>query len=56
VTHDVNEAVALADWIFVLSARPARLLGSVHNVTPRGRMAEFEERSMVAQIKALQLG
>ena len=53
VTHDVDEATALADRIFVLSARPARVLGAVQVAKPRGRMDEREERAIVARIEAL---
>ncbi len=36
VTHDVDEAVALADRIFLLSPRPARIVGEVSIEAPRG--------------------
>jgi ABC-type nitrate/sulfonate/bicarbonate transport system ATPase subunit len=55
VTHDVDEAIALADRIFVLSARPARVLGAIRVIKPRGRMDQPEERAVVAQIEALRL-
>ncbi|QXT38944.1 ABC transporter ATP-binding protein [Gymnodinialimonas ceratoperidinii] len=38
VTHDVREAVALSDRVYVLSARPARVLTEVAIPTPRPRM------------------
>ncbi|WP_257894803.1 ABC transporter ATP-binding protein [Gymnodinialimonas phycosphaerae] len=38
VTHDVREAVALSDRIYVLSARPARVIAEVAIATPRPRM------------------
>ena len=37
VTHDVSEAIYLADSIFILSARPARLLARIE-------VPFFEER------------
>jgi sulfonate transport system ATP-binding protein len=53
VTHDVDEAIGLADRIFVLSARPARVLGAVNVAKPRGRMDRQEEQAIAAQIEAL---
>ncbi|OAN71280.1 ABC transporter ATP-binding protein [Jannaschia sp. EhC01] len=38
VTHDVREALALSDRIYVLSARPARVIAEVAIATPRPRM------------------
>lgn len=38
VTHDLNEAIALADRIFVLAPRPTRVAATLHIETPRGRM------------------
>jgi ABC-type nitrate/sulfonate/bicarbonate transport system ATPase subunit len=42
VTHDLEEAARLADRIFVLSARPARILAEVAIRTPRARRTEPE--------------
>ena len=53
VTHDVEEAIGLADRIFVLSDRPARVLGAVEVAMPRGRMTGAEERAIAARIEAL---
>ena len=53
VTHDVGEAIALADRIFVLSPRPARVLGVIQVNNPRGRMSGAEERAIAARIDAL---
>jgi NitT/TauT family transport system ATP-binding protein len=37
VTHDVDEAIYLADRVIVLGPRPARILGDVHVDVPRPR-------------------
>jgi ABC-type nitrate/sulfonate/bicarbonate transport system ATPase subunit len=53
VTHDVEEAIALADRIFILSARPAHVVGEVGVKTPRTVMSEAERRAIAAQIETL---
>jgi ABC-type nitrate/sulfonate/bicarbonate transport system ATPase subunit len=53
VTHDVEEAMALADRIFVLSARPARVVGEIEVKSPRAAMSDDERKTIAAQIEAL---
>ncbi len=53
VTHDVDEAIALADLIFVLSARPAHVIGEIRVAGPRSAMSGEEGRAIAAQIEAL---
>ena len=53
VTHDVDEAIALADRIFVLSARPAHVVGEIRVQSPRAAMNDGEARALAAQIEAL---
>jgi len=55
VTHDVEEAIALADRIFVLSARPAHVIGEVRVSRPRSQMNRQEEGAIAAKIEALRL-
>ncbi len=52
VTHDVDEAIALADRIFVLSSRPARVVGEVRIRNPRSAMSDEERKAVAAQIEA----
>ncbi len=40
ITHDVREAILLSDRIYVLSARPARVLRVVEVDLPRPRKTE----------------
>ncbi len=53
VTHDVEEAIRLSDRIFVLSPRPARLIGEIRVTRPRGAMSDDEEAEISARIEAL---
>ena len=53
VTHDVDEAIALADRIFVLSPRPAHVLGKIQIKNPRAAMSSEERQAVAARIEAL---
>jgi len=53
VTHDVGEAIRLADRIFVLSSRPARTIGEIRVDHPRQRMNPAQARSIEDRIEAL---
>jgi ABC-type nitrate/sulfonate/bicarbonate transport system ATPase subunit len=48
VTHNIDDAVRLADRVFLLSSRPARILADLPIGTPRSVRAEAE----IARIKA----
>jgi ABC-type nitrate/sulfonate/bicarbonate transport system ATPase subunit len=50
VTHDVDEAARLADRVFLLSARPARVLVEVPILTPRAARTETDIASISAEI------
>ena len=53
VTHDVDEAIALADRIFVLSPRPAHVKGEIRVKNPRAAMSAEESRAVATRIEAL---
>jgi ABC-type nitrate/sulfonate/bicarbonate transport system ATPase subunit len=53
VTHDLDEAIALADRILVLSARPAHVVGEVQVMSPRGAMSGEERKAVRTRIKAV---
>jgi ABC-type nitrate/sulfonate/bicarbonate transport system ATPase subunit len=53
VTHDLDEAIALADRIFVLSARPAHVVGEIKVETPRAAMSKEDRKTIAARIEAL---
>ncbi len=53
VTHDVDEAIALADRIFVLSARPAHVIGEIRIASPRSGMSDEEARAIAGRIEVL---
>ncbi len=48
VTHNIDDAVRLGDRVFLLSARPARILADLPIRTPRGARGQAE----IARIKA----
>ena len=53
VTHDLREAIALADRLFLLSPRPAHVVATLEIDTPRARMTpervdELERQAMAA--------
>jgi NitT/TauT family transport system ATP-binding protein len=48
VTHNIDDAVRLADRVFLLSSRPARILAELPIHTPRGARGQAE----IAKIKA----
>jgi ABC-type nitrate/sulfonate/bicarbonate transport system ATPase subunit len=53
VTHDVDEAIALADRIFVLSPRPAHVVGKIQIKNPRAAISGEERQAAAARIEAL---
>jgi NitT/TauT family transport system ATP-binding protein len=55
-THDVDDAVRLADRLFLLSPRPARILAVVPIRTPRGARSEAEIDSIKSDLARLNLG
>ena len=55
VTHDVGEAIHLADRIFVLSPRPARVIGEIKVEGPRAAMSAAEARSLAGRIEAMRV-
>src|SRR5690606_28180309 len=50
VTHDVDEAIGLADRLFLLSKSPARVIAEVPIVRPRGRLSPEERAAIRADI------
>jgi ABC-type nitrate/sulfonate/bicarbonate transport system ATPase subunit len=56
VTHDIDEAIALADRIFVLSARPAHVIGEIRVESPRFAMNDEKSHALAARIEALRAG
>ena len=53
VTHDIDEAIALADRIFVLSVRPAHVVGEIRIMTPRAAISDEERKTIAGRIEAL---
>jgi NitT/TauT family transport system ATP-binding protein len=52
VTHDLEEAVRLADRVFLLSARPARIVAEIPLAMPRARRSEQDIAAMLAELSA----
>ena len=52
VTHDLSEAIALADRIFVLSKPPARVVATLEVTTPRRLMTEEARRELTQKARA----
>jgi ABC-type nitrate/sulfonate/bicarbonate transport system ATPase subunit len=53
VTHDVDEAIAIADRIFVLSARPSHVVDEIRAKSPRAAMSGEERKTIAGRIEAL---
>ncbi|HEX9131173.1 MAG TPA: ABC transporter ATP-binding protein [Ktedonobacteraceae bacterium] len=51
ITHDVREAILLSERIYVLSARPARVLRVVDNDLPRPRQPEHLALGQAVQLE-----
>lgn len=51
VTHDIEEAIVLADRVLVMSARPARLLADIAVDIPRPRPRDFVEGSEFLRLR-----
>ncbi|MSQ26277.1 MAG: ABC transporter ATP-binding protein [Dehalococcoidia bacterium] len=56
VTHDVEEAVLLSDRVYVMSARPGRIIGELAIPLPRPRHAEIALGGEFVELKRLLLG
>jgi len=51
VTHDLSEAIALADRIFVLTPRPARVAATLEIDTPRRRMTAERAKALAEEAR-----
>jgi ABC-type nitrate/sulfonate/bicarbonate transport system ATPase subunit len=52
VTHDLDEAIGLADRVFILSASPARIIEQVPIARPRGAQSALERAHIRDEIAA----
>ncbi|WP_345246903.1 ABC transporter ATP-binding protein [Pigmentiphaga soli] len=53
VTHDVNEALVLADVVYVMSAAPGRIIERIEVDSPRPRSAEHIDEGFVRRRAAI---
>jgi len=53
VTHDLQEAIRLADRIFLLSPRPARVIATLEVETPRRAMNDAAAQALEQQARAM---
>lgn len=53
ISHDVEAAVRLADVVHVFSGRPAGIIASLRNDTPRTAISDASVRQRVAEIETL---
>lgn len=56
VTHDLREAIALADRVFLLSPRPARVVATLEINTPRSRLTPASADELERQAMAMMTG
>jgi NitT/TauT family transport system ATP-binding protein len=52
VTHDLSEAIALADRIFLLSPRPAHVVATLDVETPRARLTRAAAEELETRARA----
>jgi NitT/TauT family transport system ATP-binding protein len=52
VTHDLQQAVRLADRIFLLSPRPAQIVAEIPLATPRSTRSEREIAKIVDEVSS----
>jgi ABC-type nitrate/sulfonate/bicarbonate transport system ATPase subunit len=55
ITHDVREAVFLSDRIYVLSARPARVVSEIDVALPRPRLDLTSPEASAIESRLLQI-
>jgi sulfonate transport system ATP-binding protein len=52
VTHDLSEAIALADRVFLLSPRPGRIIATLDVATPRHRLNPEKAKELEEEARA----